>query len=136
MAILLGQALEKLAEVYRKYGNIPLYVETESDKMDGVVNLDIDIGNIRKRGVALVLETASLHRALREEQAATRTQVTKRPMSAVPPGDNSETQELPTVTPANSPPLPERVTNVKPRQDSGRHRQSRSSSSQKSATAS
>jgi hypothetical protein len=122
MAILLGQALEKLAEHYRKYGNIPLYVETP-EEITGVVDIDIDIAQIRHRGVAVVFETASLHKQLREQSRPP--QVTN--MHPVPVGDNSETQEIHPHKPAD-PNVVKQVEESKPRQSGARHRAKKNAS--------
>lgn len=124
MAMLLGKALEKLAIAYRQYGNIPLYVET-SEVIEGVQNIETDIGGVNKRGgISLVFETTSLVKA---ENPPIQRNPLPRSVHVVPKGDNSETQPITPVAPAD-PSLVSEVESSKPRQDSARHRKSKSQS--------
>lgn len=129
MAMLLGKALEKLAIAYRQYGNIPLYVET-SEVIEGVQNIETDIGGVNKRGgISLVFETTSLVKAENPPIQRTTPSQDRKPLPrtvhVVPKGDNSQTQPITPVAPAD-PAIVSEVETSKPRQDSARHRKAKS----------
>lgn len=117
MAILLGDVLDSLVTLYEKFGNIPVYVETNTT-IEGVQNITHDVGQVRRRGVTVVLETTSLINELKRQ-------------------DNTHTQELFPVIPTQRNHQPEKMTiptkedaekierakQATPRKNSGRHRQ-------------
>jgi hypothetical protein len=109
--LLLGEAIEILATYYEKFGNIPLFVETPTE-IDYIAAITHDVAGVRKRGVSIVFETRKLVHPVVHK------------MHAVPPGDNSDTQEI--VIPTQpQPPKQEtiqRAKTVKASTKSGRHR--------------